>query len=318
MAIRGLAEYFVIKYANNELVSLDSEESKNNYDESMGMPISPNVVQKLKDNMVRVYDIIKDEVRSLPEFKKMYSEYGDLPIVSALDNIMDAYVVNIAEAPTLKESLFFGIKYVDSFNKLRNSLSGMIKDKQIVNDIDHAIYTMQMNMWPKIKSLLSMHVIGKNFVPMNEEERIEIGKILDDKKVRGTWQYGPLPNPTKPPFQKYTADTAGKVINRVKKEILKDEVAKELGNYKTDLEINDKVESVELSEKDRKAELASLKNRLKDRIKVKMKGTGATSQDVKEALNEELVRIYSALGKGASEADFKKAILEKINKLRLS
>lgn len=244
MGVKGLAQYFTVKYAGNksfltaiaEDVPTTYEEIKGPADTSLGAPVSASMAQRYRDKLVAVYDRIKEELTQLPFFQQLNADMKGEPVMMVFNDIIDAYTVNVGSAPNLKSAFMFGIKYVEAFNNLRDKLPGLVKDREKMHRIDEAIYNTQMYLWGKLKAMLDLHKIGSGIIPMNEAEKQDMFKILGTLP-QGTWHYGPMRNPTKGMFNTVKHDTVKTFKDRMKEEMAKDEVRKRLGPYATENEV---------------------------------------------------------------------------------
>jgi hypothetical protein len=181
-------------------------------DTSLGVPIDASRAQRWKDRMILAYDRIKKELTDMPFFKEIYEEMGPRaggtgggstpmePILRVFNDLINSYVVNVANS-NLKDAFLFGVKYVAAFNDLRDMLPRMVKDRQHMFALDAAIWSTQKFIWKRVKDLLNIHDIGSADISLPPEEAAEMKKILG-KLPRGTWTYGPMKDPTKPPFQR--------------------------------------------------------------------------------------------------------------------
>lgn len=188
-------------------------------DRSLGFPIDAARAQRWKDRMVLAYDRIKRDLTEMPFFQNLYKEMGSQyvvdesgrmggsvpmhPVLKAFNNLMNSYVVNVANAD-LKDAFLYGIKYVEAFNELRDSLPSMIepsgdklRDIEKIHKLDMGIWSTQNFMWKRMKDLLNIHDIGSGDIGLSPAEAESAQKILG-RLPRGTWTYGPMKNPTKP------------------------------------------------------------------------------------------------------------------------
>jgi hypothetical protein len=196
-----------------------AEIAKGPMDTSLGVPIAADRAQKWKDKMILAYDRIKKDLTTLPFFKDIYKEMTGIPFVKnepmleTFNKLIDAYVVNVANA-NLKDAFAFGVKYVDSFNSLRDMLPRMVKDREKMHKLDHAIWSTQKYIWRKVKDLLNIHDIGSGDVSMGPEEAAEMKRIIG-KLPRGTWSYGPMADPTKPLFHQNRRENVKTLLKRI-------------------------------------------------------------------------------------------------------
>lgn len=195
------------------------DEIKGPADTSLGVPIAADRAQRWKDNLILVYDRIKEEMVKQPYFKALYSDIGEPQeekILAKFNHLLNAYVPNIANS-NLKDAFLYGVKYVDAFNALRDELPWAIKDREKMHRVDDAIYRMQLRIWDKVKDVLNIHDMKGTPFQLPPDEMAEMLRVI--KSVpRGTWKYGPMANPTKPPFHKQRRDNTRKLIKRIMNE----------------------------------------------------------------------------------------------------
>jgi len=106
----------------------------------------------------------------------------------------------------------------------------MIKDRERTNRLDDAIYNTQNYIWREAKDIMNIHDIGSGAIPMSEEEKKDMKKVFD-QEIKGTWRYGPMKNPTKPPFLKNkNRNSTSKLLKRLEQED-QDAILKEKNKY---------------------------------------------------------------------------------------
>jgi len=168
-------------------------------DTSLGFLIDKKLTKRWKNRLINGYDQIKEEMLKEPAFKGLYRDIGapeEEALLVRFNNLLNAYVPNVANS-NLKDAFAYAVKYIDAFNELRDELPHTVKDKKRMYRIDHAIWSLQNYMWRKAKNILNIHNIGSGDVEMSPEEKAELEKVLG-RAARGTWDFGPLKNPTKP------------------------------------------------------------------------------------------------------------------------
>lgn len=184
-------------------------------DTSLGVPISADRAQKWKDNLIRIYDSVKQELTKLPYFQNIYKDMGDEQMLQVFNQLIDAYVANIARAD-LKHAFMFGMKYIEGFNGFRDTIFKQVKNKDRRYRLDDAIWRIQTRMWDKLKDVLNVHDIGFSEIPMSPEEKAEMAKVM--KSIpHGTWKYdGTNKNIIKPRL-KQPIDPMTREYNRIMK-----------------------------------------------------------------------------------------------------
>jgi hypothetical protein len=175
---------------------------KKDDDVSLGAPISADRAKKWKDNLIRIYDSVKADLTKLPYFQDLYKEMGDDPLLQVFNQLIDAYIVNIAGAD-LKHAFMYGMKYLEGFNGFRTMVADEIKGrmakerrpkqrkalKKRLYQLDDAIWRIQTRMWDKLKDVLNVHDIGFSpLITLDEDEKAEMAKVM--KSIpHGTWKY---------------------------------------------------------------------------------------------------------------------------------
>jgi hypothetical protein len=172
-------------------------------DTSLGAPIAADRAESWKDKLRRVYNLVnhaEEKDQQLPFFQQLQTDMKGTPVLGAINDIVSAYTFMIGNAD-LKNAFVITGQYIDALNKLRDRLPSLVKDQDHVDRLNQALYRIQNEIWLRAKNVLNHHDIGTQDLSLSPKDKADMERIIG-RPARGTWQYGPMKNPTKPLSQR--------------------------------------------------------------------------------------------------------------------
>lgn len=239
MGIRGLAEYFVAKYAS---------ESDLESDDSLGVAINGEKVRVLKDKLILAYGKLEEDITQLPMFKELNDKFASNSLWDEFHRLMINFV-NYIEANDLKKCFNYSVKLIEKLNELRFDISkDKTLEKQDAFNLSEAVKSLQTTIWEESKRIMNLHDLKGMLIRIPEAER-----ILKEKSIIPTWDYGPMKNPTQSRVMKMRNTQVVDLKKRLLLESLYDDAKKKLGPYASQEELD---AAVKKAIKDKKNEAA--------------------------------------------------------------
>jgi hypothetical protein len=262
MGIKGLAEYFICKYAGNEEADLEA-------DYSFGAKINGEKVRILKDQLILAYSKMEEDVTRLPLLKQLNKDLNDYPNWDEFHRLMINYV-NYVEFNDLKKVYNYSIKLLQKLNDLRYDIAqDRTLDKKEAFKATEAIKIIQKTTWEESKRLLNLHDIKGVLIRLPEAEAIL------DSSIVPTWDYGPGKTPVKERVMTVRKHDAKKLMNKLEDDILYDEARARLGEYASQERLDEYVKNI----KDLKAQLKRQQTVRKHDLKRRETGIQRAKED---------------------------------------
>lgn len=230
MGIKGLAEYFVIKYAGDADLSSD---------DSLGAVINGDKVRILKDKLILAYGKLEEDVTNLPLFKELNTKFNSNAHWDDFHRLMINFV-NYVENNDLKKCFNYNVKLIEKLNDLRFEIAhDKSMERKEAFDLTEAIKSISLTIWEESKRIMNLHDLKGLLIRAPEAE-----KILNEKTIIPTWDYGPMKNPTQNNVMKMKNTQVTDLKKRLKLESLYDDAKKKLGPYASQEELDAEVKRV--------------------------------------------------------------------------
>ncbi len=218
MGIRGLAEYFIAKYAG--VADLEA-------DTSFGAPINGKAVRILKDALVNIYSSIQEDVTVLPEYQELNKVLADNDDWSEFHHFIINHV-NYIEANDLRKGFNYSIKCIQKLTDLRFKIAKSAERKTIDPEVAFAmtelIRRVGDHIWVEAKDILNIHNLRGLLIRLPEAEA-----ILKELTIKPTWKHGPMKNPNPRQVMKVRQTPVTDMMTRLQDENLYDDAKKKLG-----------------------------------------------------------------------------------------
>ncbi len=217
MGIRGLAEYFIEKYAG--VADLTS-------DDSFGAPINSEAVRILKDALVNVYSKIEEDITKIPAFDELNKLLVDNSDWNEFHRFLINHV-NYIESNDLKKGFNYSIKLIERLTDLRYKIAGVAElDDDTKFAMTEAVRIIGDHIWYDAKQILNIHNLRGLLIRLPDAER-----ILNELQIKPTWPHGPMKNPNPRKVMKMRQTPVSDLTTRLKLESLYEDARKKLGPY---------------------------------------------------------------------------------------
>ena len=235
MGTRGLAEYFVVKYAGMDNLPEDI---------SFGVPINGDKVRVLKDGIQNIYTQIEEDLTALPLFIKLNRNLQDDEQWNEVHKLI-MNLINYVEDHDLKSCFTYSIRLLDKLVKMRRYIADKRKDIEFGErfTLQDAVRRVGDHIWKQAKHILNIHDLRGLLIRIPEAERI-LGLLSIppawDFHDHGDAEGNHLKNPNEP-YQAPVMQRYDNSLHQTTKQWeLKAEIAaarEELGPYATNEEI---------------------------------------------------------------------------------
>ncbi len=177
MGTRGLAEYFVVKYAGPDNLSEDT---------SFGVPINGDKVRVLKDGIQNIYSKIEENLTTQPLFDKLNVTLVDDPQWNDVHKwIMN--LVNYVNDHNLKDCFTYSVRLTNKLVLMRRYIADKRKDIEFGErfTLQDAVRRIGDHIWKQAKHILNLHDLKGLLIRIPEVER-----ILGLLSVPPAWDFG--------------------------------------------------------------------------------------------------------------------------------